>query len=253
MSKVELFKSRLSKALHTPVYVYQMGKVGSTSLEATIESKTKGVFARSHYFYDMPVNRQKWLVARLKCHMPVNVICPIREPISRNVSAFFQNFTRDTGLSFTDQKFSYMELKQLFLDCYPHNIALEWFDRNMKPFFGLDVYQEAFPIEKKWAIYQSGSARVLVYRSDLDRHKQLDVVSDFLKLKLDGWVYGNVAEDKEYKELYKAFCSSVDLPEVYLKMINGSSYAKQFWSECERESNANRWRGKEIQIGNPLP
>src|SRR5574342_1180463 len=104
----------------------------------------------------------------------------------------------------------------MFLEHYPHNVCLEWFDENLRTTFGVDVFSEGFPFERKWKIYRHKSARVLVYRSDLDRSKQLEVISAFIGRIIPQWVYSNVSSDKNYSELYKSFVESVKMPDVYI-------------------------------------
>jgi hypothetical protein len=129
-----------------PIYIFQMGKVGSVSVQATLAGCLPNKIVHAHCYEDMALEEQDLLTSRKKAGLPINVITPVREPISRNISAFFQTFTRDTGFELTDRDWTVDELLELFLKRYPHDESYTWFDVNFKPLIGLDVYSEPFAL-----------------------------------------------------------------------------------------------------------
>ena len=225
-----------------PIYIFQMGKVGSLSLHSTLTSCLGNKIVHAHCFEEMPPEEQELLVARQRAGLPIHFITPIREPISRNVSAFFQTFKRDTGSELSDRAWTQDELLALFLQRYPHEESLEWFDVSFRPIAGFDVYAEAFPQRKKWAVYAKDSLKTLIFRSDLGRQEQLAVVSEFLGRKIDRWTLANQAEDKDYAEIYRKFCAHAVLPENYISRMSDSRFCRHFWSEAEIRANAAKWR-----------
>ena len=233
----------LVQTLRAPVYLFQMGKVGSSSLEATLAAHLEGMVVQAHTHDSMPLRARRLLRWRRQLHLPVYVICPVREPLARNVSAFFQNFRRDTGFEISDHPWTVAELTDLFLRCYPHNVCLEWFDRHFRPTFGIDVFASPFSVEKKWAVYRRGSVRVLIFRSDLEHAEQLRLVSGFLGVEIPRWNYANQAETKDYGELYRDFVAAARLPDIYLSIMARSRFCQQFWSEDEIATTSRRWRG----------
>ena len=228
--------------IHAPVYLFQMGKVGSSSLRATLAEHLKGHIYHAHTYRSMSLQAQRELRWRRRLRLPVYVICPVRDPVSRNVSSFFQNFKRDTGFETPERSWTTPELVELFLRCYPHNDCLEWFDRNFRGTFGIDVFSEPFPVERKWNVYRRGSVKVLIFRSDLDHAEQLAIVSRFLGCELKKWNYENQAEDKEYRHLYRDFVATARLPELYLTILGGSRFYQRFWSNDEIATQAQKWR-----------
>ena len=81
-----------------PVLVYQMGKVGSSSVTNSLLRHYSGIVLQAHYFNS---NHKDWRVGRLYRWVieednPLRIISLTREPIGRNVSAFFQNFEKHT-------------------------------------------------------------------------------------------------------------------------------------------------------------
>lgn len=231
----------MSTLLHAPIYLFQMGKVGSSSLRATLAERWPGPVFHGHGFEKLCDNGKRVASWRLRLRLPILVISPVREPIARNVSAFFQNFHRDTGFQFADRTWTSAELKELFLKHCRHNVPLEWFDRHLRTAFGVDVFARPFDVDRRWSTYRHRSVRVLVYRADLDRDEQLRVVSRFVGRTIDRWSYDNVAEDKDYAALYADFCATVRLPTSYVRVMCESRYCRQFWSAEEIAQTSARW------------
>ena len=225
-----------------PIYIFQMGKVGSYSLQITLAEYLGNRIVHRHCFEEMSPEEQHLLTSRRSAGLPIQVITPIREPLARNVSAFFQTFKRDTGFELSDRHWGQAELLELFLQRYPHDESLDWFDLSFRPVTGIDIYQEPFPKQQKWVIHEKDSLRILIYRSDLGREEQLTVISDFLGHKIGAWVPANRAEDKDYAGIYRDFCDQTILPESYISRMSDSRFCRHFWSETEIRSNADRWR-----------
>lgn len=235
---------QLRNLITTPIFLFQMGKVGSSSLNSTLNANYHGLTVHAHN-YQMLTEKQKAILRwRKRLRLPIYVICPIREPLSRNISAFFENFNRDTGLKFADKKeWPSDELLDLFLTHYPHNVCLEWFDSNLKTTFGVDVFSQPFPIARKWEIYKHKSIHVLIYRSDIEHSTQLNIISSFIGYHFSEWTYNNISADKKYGEIYKKFVGSVKLPDSYISKMCDSKFCRKFWSEEEIEMIKDRFKG----------
>jgi len=234
---------QIIKELFTPppVYIFQMGKVGSQSVKKTLESHWKGIVVHSHNFFSLTPYGQIYLRFRLKIGLTVYVICPVRDPLSRNVSAFFQTFETYTGLKIDQKKWTTDELLKLFIEKYPHNNCLEWFDWHFRNTFNIDIYKYPFPRDKKWSICYKRPVKALVYRTDLNHDTQLKVISDFLSINIEKWEYANETASKEYAEIYEKFCSSVALPLSYRQIMNKSRFSKQFWTKEEIAESDQKW------------
>ena len=274
------------------IFVFQMGKVGSTSTYMAIwrsfekqeerrsfeVGKKKGgdylarygskwILFHSHRvslnsIYSLSELYKLVILWRVRLGLPVRVVCPIREPISRDVSLFF--FARYTGrgahrtdphlMANDDQR----KFEELFLATsspqrtrdLAHIIGttdsqsgLDWFDKHFKPLIGIDVYKQPFPINRKWQIYKRGFIRVLLYRVDLKPSEQAKLISRFLGIRLDEIEPQNTARDNGYAEHYSQFRESVKLPEQYIRLVHGSRFARHFWSPVELKATADKWRG----------
>ena len=295
MAVISIFRNlaRLREALELirvllfkrTILVFQMGKVGSLSVlyaihrsleeQEGIKDVLKYVYY-GHRFSFIPFGASKPLrhfyryvtVWRAKLGLPLSVICPIREPIARDVSAFFYLYYRYMA----ERNSGYLkvpinDLTNLFLmdsrqeavgDLFQdirkkrpivsnsytaeQQFALNWLDEHLKPQTHIDVYRQPFPIDRKWQIYKRGFTRVLLYRTDLKRSEQTKLISRFLGIKLDEIGPENTAKGKNYAKLYSQFRESAKLPEQYIRRMHDSRFAQHFWSPEELKAAADKWR-----------
>ena len=258
------------------IYIFQMGKVGSRSIRLAVhrsleeEEQDKGyghwsareigntILFHSHRISLLSGFYRLMVLWRVRLGLPLKMIVPIREPIARDVSAFFHFYCQ--FVPELVENTSLRELEELFLlDSRPklnsplqpahwgphaeHQFILNWFDKYFKPLTRIDVYKQPFPIDRKWQIYRRGFTRVLVYRNDLKRSEQTKLNSRFLGIKLDEMRLENSSEDKDYAERYSQFRESVKLPEQYIRRMHDSRFAQHFWSPAELKVAADKWRG----------
>jgi hypothetical protein len=172
--------------------------------------------------------------------MPLNVISLTREPIGRNVSAFFQNFERDAGVHYNKSNFSLEELKAIFLKKFNHELPLRWFDKNIKENFGIDVYANSFP-QYGYATYSHKNIRLLIMQSEIGDNKKVKVLRDFLKLSEFQITNRNIGEEKEYASIYKDFRTNVKLPFDYIDKMCKSRYFNHFYNKEYISSVKKKW------------
>ena len=200
---------------------------------------------------------------RVRLGLPANIICPIREPIARDISAFFYFYCQFVPDLLENANLR--EIEKIFLtDSRPQpkrsglqprrllhsdrRFALNWFDEHFKPLTRIDVYKQPFPIDRKWQIYRRGFTRVLVYRVDLKRSEQAKLISRFLGIKLDDMRLENATRTKDWYEPYSRFRESVKLPEWYIEQMHDSRFAQHFWSPAELKAAADKWRATPVGV-----
>lgn len=188
------------------VVVYQMGKVGSHAVLAALETAAPDRLSLYHVHFMMPEGIRHWLglaeavyggranlppsvgtsVARARFlgerlrrdrRVQGKVISLVREPVAWSVSAFFAmeawwpSGTREACARLAtngdgDQECT-ATLVRHFLDEFPfHDLPLTWFDTELGPFVGQDVYAEPFPHEKGYQLLEGGLLDVLVLRAE---------------------------------------------------------------------------------------
>ena len=107
------------------IYVFQMGKVGSTSIYRAIhrsfkeqdegyrQEKRNILFFHSHRISYLNNLNRLMVLSRARLGLPLKMIVPIREPIARDVSAFFHFYYQFVPSIL--EKISLRELEELFL------------------------------------------------------------------------------------------------------------------------------------------
>jgi len=243
-----------------PLLIHQMGKVGSTSLldqldgspgydtlhthhldDETLDSVERDYLSRGKRLPDHLVRSRIAKAGLLAAGRPLTIVTAVREPIARNVSAFFQNMDLyDTRFS-TDPDEYVAGLIARFLESYPHQVPLEWFDRQVKGPLGIDVYRHPFPHEAGWQVVEENGHRMLILRAETPDAVKVEAVNDFLGTRLSVMPRANAASDK-YGELYASFLDLLRLPDDYVDRLLGSTYARHFYSAAEIETFRARWR-----------
>ena len=231
-------RRKLNKA--TPVFIYQMGKVASSSIHHSLLKQYPGAVAHAHH-----IGSDNWASKLFynwfKKGNPIKIISPVRDPIGRNISGFFQLLDDYTGTAFKDSKLSINELLELFINKYTHDRPLTWFDDNIKQNFGIDIYKSPFPANGI-ATYSSKNVDLLIFRIDLDdslKEKSIQEFLDFPSFKLNN---RNVSTNKEYYDLYKKFTNSIKLPDDYLQKMKNSQYFNHFYTDDEIDKIISRWK-----------
>jgi hypothetical protein len=242
-----------------PIAIYQMGKVGSTTFLRSLEEC--GLFPVFHMHMMNPQNiediRREHVEVGMKLesdnvahniynyiiknNKPINIISPVRDPISRNISAFFQNYRRFTGSVYKGSIFKVDDLNDIFLRNYKHNVPLEWFDAEMKEVTGIDVYKYEFPRDVGWQVIEKGNSKLLVFKCDLSDGDIEGILSRQLGLDEFKIIRSNLASDKAYSGVYREFLDKIVLPTSYVDRMLGSKYTKHFYSEEEIAKFRSRW------------
>jgi hypothetical protein len=236
-----------------PVVIYQMGKVGSSSIRESLLDH--GVWPVHHVHRLNPDHidevrnhrEQKGFRERdnidgrgLVLHRqlvepehPAKFISVVRDPVSRNVSAFFQNFVGRDPEEWQNPA-SLKGFVDAFLEEYNHDVPLTWFKREPAATLGIDVYAKPFPSERGHATFQNDPFELLVLRVGLPDSEKADVIQSFLRMKKFHIRRVNTGKSKSYAEKYQAFKREVELPELYLRQMLDSQYARHFYSPEER-------------------
>lgn len=245
-----------------PVLVYTMAKVASSTIYHSIKNQSD-----LPVFHIHSLDQQKILKAELDCkakgvlpdsrnpggliyqkkiakQLPVKIITCVREPIARNLSAFFEVFEYYLGTSPTEWKGNQADLMKVYFKELPHEFPLNWFDEEFKRMTNLDVYKGKFDTDKMYRVYQKENLEVLLFRTDLADEKKESLIQNFLALPGFKLTAHNVGAQKNYAKIYAQFKQEIQLPENYLKQMLESKYARYFFSEQEIEKVYYNWQGK---------
>lgn len=254
-----------------PIIIYQMGKVGSSSIKESLKALGMGVaIYHVHHLDRDPLKRSEgtnvtknkpvppepvWatryigkLIREYGGNHKWKIVTLVRDPVARNISAFFQTI----HLSFSEFDQQVIEgtlnvdrLIETFLNSYNHDYPITWFDQEMKPVFGIDVYNSEFPKTIGYKIYKGDHAEVLLIRAeDMDKCSPA-AFREFLNIEKFGMITVNVGSQKQYSQIYRQFIDRINLPESYFDRMYSSKYAKHFYSHTEIEHFRRTWEKHE--------
>ena len=273
----------------TPILVYQMGRVGSSSVRnALFRSRDPAtrLVLMSHEFYPvrnrraevldvdpsdrgdveteiahaqavfrrLPWRRKLKLRFREKFYSemihrnivarrrPAKVITLVRDPIANNISMFFQVFRQYADGQREMASYSPNELVQLFLDRYMHSRPLIWFDTELRPMLGIDVYEHPFPTEQGYTVLKQGHLELLVLRCDESDTVKERAIGEFIGIRDFHMVRSNVTARKASAATYAKFQQEIRLPDAYIDRMVGSKYATHFYREGELAEFRRRWQ-----------
>jgi len=256
------FLAHLHLTRATPIIVYQMGKVGSTSVLASllqngfdcacgmhrmspenIQAVRQFRLARHREVSDERIGQ--WVYSHIvKKRKPAKVITLVREPISRNMSAFFQNFQVFMGTEWLDSRATSEDLLSSFIAEYSHSVPLTWFDVEMRQTVGIDVYEHPFPKEIGYHTIRQDCFELLILKLELDDVIKEEAIAKFLDVDEFHLVQANVGRQKDYAKGYREFLQTATLPQSYVEILCESRYMNHFYSEAEIEAVRLRWRDR---------
>lgn len=228
-----------------PVFVYQMGKVASRGVQEPLQTYWPGEVIHGHRFdADYPQGEVQELFRYWHSQHPperMPLISLTRDPVDRNVSAFFQNFELYTGIAPAQCTQSPEELLDCFLKRFPHDIPLVWFDEKIKKEFGVDVYSQPFPQEGV-VVIDHPRTPLLVMRIETTDEVKNKAVREFLNLPDFSVERRNDPGEKAYGEIYRRFKTEVRLPAEYIQRMTDSKYYRHFYGEDFLEETRRKWQ-----------
>ncbi len=242
-----------------PVLVHTMGKVGSSSITAMLASSQRFEPIQIHM---LRADKIEALEAKHRARglevpqhlrdarrvldeiLPgtgrVRIVSLVRDPVARNLSAYFQNLDIwklgwQPGADVTPYIAS-------FFTEYPHHVPLVWFDRQLKATLGLDVFSVPFDFHRERLILRTDRYELIVLRCELPDPRKKELLEEFLGETGLPLGRANEAHKKSYAAAYKEVLAAIELPTDYLDRQYDSPCARHFYTEVERASFRRRWR-----------
>jgi hypothetical protein len=169
-------------------------------------------------------------------HAEIHVLSAMRDPIARNISAFFQN------LELEDVK-SVEALIDRFLRCYAHDVPLRWFDEQFRDVLGIDIFRFPFNREQGWDCFSDRQFNCLLLTAEIDDAVKLQAINSFLEIDLQAIERRNEGSRKAYAQLYQQFNGQISLPDSYLARLLDSKVVKHFYTTHQINQFRSKWRG----------
>ena len=249
---------RMERRTEDPVVVYAMSKTASSAIVRAVRGAVSQPVYKVHLLTPESVSRAEeryrqtdrgarprhiFHASHLLRHLPTAehpwlVITIVREPVMRSASDFFQSGRRLGRLA---DGAAATALFARFATEQGIPRTLDWFDQELEPNLGIDVYAHPFDPATGYCIIESPAVRLLLLRQE-----SLDVapkaLGQFLGLAQDLPVdRENEGAQKEYSDLYAAVARDVRFPEAMLERTYNSRFAQHFYSSEELDRFRRRW------------
>jgi hypothetical protein len=240
------------------IIVHSMGKVGSSAIhdalaECIDHSNADVEILHTHQLnlrtikflaakFDKPVyhlvDAQRFMEQFERPH--VTLISPVREPISRNISAFFTNalqygFPRDLADVKVDA------LMDTFINRYPHSIPSRWFDEQIREVFNIDVFAKPLDFSSGGCVIQNEQATLLLLRSEDRNDLRETKIRSVTQLQSFTLERVNAADAKTYSDVYSAFKQQFRPPLGFLEEMYETRFAKHFYTAGELTGFKRAW------------
>ncbi len=257
------------------VFVYQPGKVGSQSVWKSIDDYSIQIHSLviPFGFPEFPRKQLRYYLDKIRSKK-VKIITGVREPISRDLAAMFQN--SDIGLwpyhqfnsnifwlygdflGNRDRKLKYSEIRKRiprwrknlensFFDLSEVIMKYKldefsWFLYEINRVFDIDVYQEPFDKENGYGVIRKENVEVLIYK--LEALNNLEgIIGDFLGQKEFRLKKVNLSGEKIYSATYHSLKKVIRISNKYFNYYydNNLSYS-HFYTEDEINNYKRMWK-----------
>ena len=232
------------------VLVHSMGKVGSYSVFKAVQATRKFRTLHTHQLNRKTIDRYSNVVETTPGHIKqslqfltesspddkIKIIIGIRDPMNRNISAFFENLEH-FDLAY-DGSYDTDKLIESFNQKYSHHVPVRWFETQVRIPLGLNLFEHNWGLPRRAII---GRFDVLIDRVEDSKNVRGKALKEFLDcpdLKLKRM---NVGQEKPYSDLYSAFKLHYRPSSEMLDLLYKSDYVRFFYSAAERETLRGVW------------
>ncbi len=220
-----------------PIFVYQVGKVGSMSVYTTLLSQNVPAI-HTHQIWDLAA---KAMLAK-RDHKTTKIITMVREPIGRYLAEYME--AMDDGWLDCEAQ---MDLCQNVIDrflLYQKTVDTEfdWFDKELHRWTGIDIFEYPFDREQGYGLIKQGEWEILVLKTEkLSQNEK--VIGDFVGIPDFVLKNDNVASLKPYRYLYKNLKQELKIPEEIIEYYyTGNDRMDHFYTEEEKQALRMKWK-----------
>lgn len=235
--------------------VYSMGKVGSDAVRMTLLKYQPFVKTfHMHFLSDqwkrkveaigMKYNSDIKNYLKTKKYLNdnnekrVKIITLVRDPISRQISEFFQNYDK-RGINLKNTS-----IEEIIVDILKKDriaFPLNWFDNEFINFTGIDIYKYEFDKEKGYTIIQANNYDVLVIKLEKLNEVFHEAFMEFLKINIPKLEKSNLGKNKSTAKLQNQVKIKLKVNEEQKQMIYSSKMVKHFYTNREIQKFIKKW------------
>jgi hypothetical protein len=244
-----------------PIVILTPGKVGSTSVEYTLKGEKKWNIFHIHNLNintirqikesNLLTNRKSIplhlivsgiLSNKLKKYkLPIYYITIVREPISREISSFFQNIDqvkdRVEGHRLDiDIEKSIELIQEKFHNNITSNLEV-WFKTEIEEAMGIDIFKKEYDYKKDYEIFSNGQHNLLIMRMETMNQVFPLAIKDFLNLEAPLYLLNkNIGEKKYYSSDYSGIRARVRFRKKIIDNIIESKFFSHFYTDSKHKA-----------------
>lgn len=261
-------KNAFSDPKIPPVLVYTMGKVGSSTVAASLNNaslpnkilqvhflsndlsyyrklhKNFGLYPPPYHIFLGEEIHKVLTRRRFPC---IKIISLFRDPIAFTISDLFQNphfakepISDDGGNILPDKAIKYLEKELRNPRVFKY--LLQWFDRELKEVFDIDIFATPFPSKNGSKVYTNKNISALVMSLESLSFKGVKAISEFLNIdsafKLE---VNNMRERLSDSNAYQAVLKNITLKSDLCKKIYSSKFVKHLYCQSFIDRFIERW------------
>jgi len=163
------------------------------------------------------------------------IVTPVRDPIARNISYFFELYGNDL----LRWKPSREQVFEHLIGKIDHDLPLTFFDGVYKPYIGVDIMKQPFPVSKGWKIY---NRRLLIIQTGKLSECLPEAFEQIFGVRPPSIIRGRSGDSRAYGELYTHFVEWVKFPADYVSHMLDSDYTRHFYTKAAIEEMRQRWQ-----------
>lgn len=260
MKKIlRVFNSMLELYKGDQILIYQMGKVGSSTLEKSINKLGLDVrhihsFGNTNNYKFSGKREIRGIKIRLISKIykfifrirrkKIKVITLMRDPVSRNISTMFQEVSLMLHLHEKEDNRRSQELDIMlndFLDRYVDSeIPIKWFDEELKYFTGIDIFNFTFDKEKGSLHIKEGKVELLVLTAEKLNYNK-DIIIEFINNDKFEFINSNVSNEKWYSEIYNKFRNNYKINSEKTEQFYNSKTVRYFYTKEDIKKFKDKW------------
>ena len=253
----------LKRSDHPPILIYQMGKVGSTSVSSSLNAAGLKNYLFDIHFLSNDLNKYRKFfidsgIVPVPYHIELGlalrkriirnsfgrfkIISMVRDPIGRQISDVFQNpeimeMDIRNPDELIDKNKAMALIQDKFSDLKTFDYVFEWFDRELKSVFGIDVFAKPFNRDSGWTIYNGENADALVLRMEDLSAVGENVISEFLNTPRKITLFeSNVRSQTPEAKAYSYVKNNVKIDRKLCEKVYASQFVRHFYSDTQIEA-----------------
>lgn len=235
-----------------PILIYQPAKVGSTSIKVTLDRyNVENVHVHNimqnerHNIKFKPsivdlLNEQSRILQKSLLNNNLKIITLVREPVSRSLSHFIQEFDENYIVINTDEGLP-VSANKFVLEQLETNYEFEWFNKELKAFTGIDIYEVPFDKERGYTFIKRNNIEILIMKMER-LNENMQIIGEFVGIQNFELINKNIGAEKYYRYIYQKLQKELIISEKILyEQYENNNYFSHFYSDEEKNIFLKKW------------